>query len=107
MERVECLSELSWYYVAAAEVSSGSFSFRLRRVLAGQGKHHFCDKVVEGLVLGELFVDLRIVLEQREHDFGKRLVVLDASGVGGVLLRVLISRIGRNVGCNFFFDTAR
>lgn len=47
--------------------------------------HHVPDKALERLVLHELLVHLRVLLQQELHDLGQRLIVGETRGVRGVL----------------------
>lgn len=51
-------------------------------------------------------VNLRVVLQKREHDLGQGFVVLDTSGGGSVLFRVLVCRVGGHFRGDVFPDTA-
>jgi hypothetical protein len=51
-----------------------------------------------------LLVDLGIVFEEGEHDFGEGFVVFDAGGVGGVFLGVLVGGVGGDFGGDVVFE---
>ena len=69
--------------------------------------HHVADEALERLVLHELLVDLRVILQEVLHDLGKRLIVRHAGGVGRVLLGVLVGGVGRDLRGDVVADALR
>lgn len=68
--------------------------------------HHIGDKPPECRVLHELLVELRVIPQQRADDAHEGGVQFDVGCVGGVLFRVLIGLICRDLGCDVIDDTA-
>ena len=66
--------------------------------------HQVADKAFERLVLHELLVDLRVVLQQVLHHLGQCLVVRHTRGVRGVFLRILVGRVGGDFRRDVFAD---
>ena len=56
--------------------------------------HHIADEALERFIIDELFVHLRIVLQEVLHHLAQGLVVRHARGVRRVLLGVLVRRVG-------------
>jgi hypothetical protein len=69
-----------------------------------QGKHHVPDEPLERLVLYELPIDLRVVRQEVLHYPRQSLVVRHPRGVRGVLPRVLVCGVGRNLGRDVVAD---
>lgn len=62
------------------------------------------DEALEGLVLDKLLVDLGVFDEQALHDLAQCKVVGHAGGMGRVLPRIAVGRIGGHLGCNVIAD---
>jgi hypothetical protein len=55
---------------------------------------------LKGLVLHELLVDLRVILQEVLHHLGQGLIMCHARRVRRVLLRVLVGRVGGDLWCD-------
>src|ERR1019366_5072759 len=69
--------------------------------LAREGVHHVADEALKRLVLHELLVHLRVVLQEVLHHHCQRLVVRHARSVRRVLLRVLVGSGGHGAHCGY------
>ncbi len=70
-----------------------------------QSEHGIHQPAAEGFIVTELLVEFGVIPEYSDHHLGQRLVVLDARVLAvGVLLGILIGRIGRDLRRNVLGD---